>query len=82
MHSPQMFDNTQKFAIFDDEIVDTEEAAGPLFTKWQDVLPADPVKSRSRDIGCYGGRIALRSDRHLSSGDTEVPVKFQSDWKS
>ena len=73
---------TQKFAILDGEIVGTEAAAGPLFTKRQDVLPPDPVKSRSRDIGCYGDRIALKSDRHLGNGAADVPVKFQGDWKS
>ena len=62
-----MFDNTKKFAVLDGEIVDTEAAAEPLFTKRQDVLPPDPVKSRSRDIGCYGDRITLKSDRHLGS---------------
>ena len=40
------------------------------------------VKSRSREIGCYNDRIALKFDRHLGSAAAEVPVKFQSDWKS
>ena len=40
------------------------------------------VKSRSREIGCCNGRIALKFDRHLGSSAAEVPVIFQSDWKS
>ena len=34
-----------------------------------EVLPQNPVKSRSREIGSY------------SSGITKIPVKLQSDWK-
>ena len=49
---------------------------GPLFIKRTDVLPQDLVKSRSREIGFYHDRIALKFDMHL--GNT---VKFQSDWK-
>ena len=55
---------------------------GPLFTKQTDILPLDLVKSRSREIGCYNGYIALKFDRHLGSTVAEVRVKFQSDWKS
>ena len=33
-------------------------------------------------IGCYNDCIALKFDRHFGSTATEVPVKFQSDWKS
>ena len=33
-------------------------------------------------FGCFNGRLAMQFDRHLSSGAAEVPVKFQSDWKS
>ena len=40
------------------------------------------MKSRSREIGCYNGRIALKCDRHLGSAAVEVPVKFQNEWKS
>ena len=40
------------------------------------------VKSRSSEIGCCNGRIALKFDRHLGSSAAEVPVKFQSGWKS
>ena len=40
------------------------------------------MKPRSRKIQCYNNRFALKFDRHLSSADAEVPVKFQSDWKS
>ena len=39
-------------------------------------------KSRSREIGCYDYRTALKFDRHLGSAAAEGPVKFQSDWKS
>ena len=38
--------------------------------------------SRSREIGYYNDRIALKFDRHLGSGAAEVPVKFQSDGTS
>ena len=38
--------------------------------------------SRSREIGCYNDSIALKFDRHLGSGAAEVPVKFQSNWRS
>ena len=30
----------------------------------------------------YNDRIVLQFDRHLVSGVTEVPVKFQNDWNS
>ena len=40
------------------------------------------VKSRSREIGCYNDRIALKFDMHLGSVAAEVPVKFQSSWTS
>ena len=56
--------------------------SGPLFTKRPDVLLQDLVKSRSREIGCYDGRIALQFDRHLGSAAADVPVKLQSYWKS
>ena len=46
------------------------------------VLPPNLVKSRTREIGCYNDRIALKFDRHLGSGAAEVPVKFQIVWKS
>ena len=55
--------------------------AGPLFTKRQDALPPNFVKSRSRAIGCYSDRIALKFDRYLGSAAAEMLVKFQSDWK-
>ena len=47
-----------------------------------DVLPQDLVKSRSHEIGCCNYRIAIKFYRHLGSAAAEVPVKFQSDWKS
>ena len=31
---------------------------------------------------CYNDRIALKFDRHLDSTAAEMPVKFQSVWKS
>ena len=55
---------------------------GPLFTKRYDVLPPNLVKSRSREIGCCNGRIALKFDKYLGSVAADVPVKFQSNWKS
>ena len=58
------------------------QTPGPLFTKRYDVLPPNLVKSRSREIGCYNDRIALKFDRHLGSAAAEMPVKFQSNWKS
>ena len=56
--------------------------ARPIFTRRTEVSPQDIVKSRSREIGCYNDHIALKFDRHLGSVAAEVPVKFQSDWKS
>ena len=50
--------------------------SGPLFTERTDVLPQDLVKSRSRDIGCYDDRIALRYDSHIGSAAAEMPVKY------
>ena len=40
------------------------------------------VKSRSREIGCYNDRIALKLDRHVGSAPADVPVIFQSKRKS
>ena len=57
-----------------------EPLSGPLFTKRWDVLPPHLVKSRSREIGCYNDRIALKFDRHLGSAAVEVPFKFRNDW--
>ena len=45
------------------------------------VLPRGLVGSRSREIGCYADRIALKFDRH-SGSTSEVPVKIQSDWRN
>ena len=53
-----------------------------LFTKRMEFLPQDIVKSRSREIGCYNERTALVFDRYIGSIAADVPVKFQSDWKS
>ena len=39
--------------------------SGTLFTKQTDVLPQDLVKSRSREIGCYNYRVALKFDSHM-----------------
>ena len=36
------------------------------------------AKSRSREIGCYNYRIALKFDRHLGSTAAEVPVNFRA----
>ena len=47
-----------------------------------DVLPQNLVKSRSREIVCINDRFALQFYRHLGSVAAEVPVKFQSNWKS
>ena len=57
-------------------------SSGPLFTKRLGVLPPNLVKSRSREIGCYNDRIALKFDRHLGSTAADLPVNFQSDMKS
>ena len=40
------------------------------------------MKTRSREIGCYYIRVALNFNRYLGRATAEVPVKFQSDWKS
>ena len=61
---------------------DQDADPGPLFTKRYDVLPPNLVKSRSREIGCYNDRFALKVNRHLGSGAAEVPVKFQNDGTS
>ena len=39
-------------------------------------------RSLEVEIGCYNDRIALKFDTHLGSAAAELPVKFQSDWKS
>ena len=62
----------------------TQFSWGPLFTKRQDVLPSDPVKYRSRQIGCC---IALKFDNSRGSTAAETPAKFQRQlyihiWKS
>ena len=54
----------------------------PLFTKRMDVLLQDLMNSQSHKIGCYNHRTSLKFDRHLGSNAAEVPVKFQSGWKS
>ena len=51
---------------------------GHLFTQRTDVLPRDLVTYRSRDIRVKTFQIALKFDRHLGSGATEIRVKFQS----
>ena len=56
--------------------------SGLLFTKRLDVLPQDLVESRSREIGCYDNRIALKFSTHLGSAADELPVKWQSDCKN
>ena len=38
--------------------------------------------SRSHTIECYKDRVALKLDRYPDNVAAEVPVKFQSDWKS
>ena len=60
----------------------SEYETGPPFTKRTGVLPQYLVKSRSREIGCYNDRIALKFDMHLGSAATEVPVKYKIYWKS
>ena len=47
-----------------------------------DVLPPNLAKSRSHEFGYYNDRIVLKFDRHLGCGAAEVPVNFQSGWKS
>ena len=49
----------------------------------QAVLPtAYLVQSRSREIGWYHDRIALKFGGSLGNAAAEAPVKFQIDWKS
>ena len=38
--------------------------------------------SRSLEIGCYTDCIAPKFDRHVGNTAVEMPIKFQSDWKS
>ena len=52
---------------------------GPLFTKRKGVLPQDLGKSRSREIGCYNERIALKFDRHLPSAAAERLEKSKTE---
>ena len=52
-----------------------------LFTKRQEVLQPNLVKSRSREIWCYNDHIVLGFDTHLDAAAAEVPVKYQSDRK-
>ena len=44
--------------------------------------PLNLVKYRSCEIECYNDPITMKFDRHFGSAAAEVPVKFQSDWKS
>ena len=60
----------------------TELETGPFCTKLTDVLLQDLVTYRSREIGCYNDRVALKFCRHPDKAAAEIPVKFQSDWKS
>ena len=53
-----------------------------LFTKQINVLLQDLAKYRSRESRYNNDRIAVKCDSHLDSSTAEVPVKFQSDWKS
>ena len=55
---------------------------GPLFTKPQDVLLPNPMKTWSLENICYNDGITLHFDRQLDSTVAQVPVKFQSDWES
>ena len=48
------------------------ERPRPLFIEWTDVLPHDLVKCRSRGIGCYNDRIALKFDEHLGSAAAKL----------
>ena len=47
--------------------------------KWMDVLPQDPVNSRSREIRVNTFLIALKFDVHLGSSAAEIPVKSKID---
>ena len=53
-----------------------ESTSGYLFTKRQDVLPQEIMKSRCREIRVYNCPIALKYDRHLGSSVAEMPFKF------
>ena len=57
-------------------------SAEPIFTRRTDPLPQDLVKSRSREIGCFNDRSALKFDMYLGSAAADVIVKFQSDFNS
>ena len=61
---------------------ETDSSPGSLFTKRADLLSQDLVNSRSRKIGFYNDRYAVKFNRNLGSATTEVHVKFQRDWKS
>ena len=55
-------------------------SAEPIFTRRTDPLPQDLVKSRSREIGCFNDRSALKFDKYL--GSAAADVKFQNDFHS
>ena len=38
------------------------------------------MKSRSREIGCYNDRVAVKCDGCLGSTAAEVPVKYHNHW--
>ena len=40
------------------------------------------LTDKSRGIGRYDNRIALKFGKHLGTVAAEMPVKFQNDWKS
>ena len=63
------------------KVINGQSYPGLLLTKRTDVLPQDPVKSRSQAIECNNDGIILKCGWHLHSTAAEVPVKLQSDWK-
>ena len=65
-----------------DVLVATVVNPEPLFTERYNVLPPNLTKSQSCYIGCCHDRIVPTVDRQPGSTAAEVPVKFQSDWKS
>ena len=54
----------------------------PLFAKRLDILLPNLVNPGNGEIACYNDGIALKFARPLVCALSELPVKYQSDWKS
>ena len=57
-------------------------SSGPLFIKRTDVISQDLVKSRSRKIGCYNIRIAVKFDSSSGEGKARFQLNLNCDGKT